>query len=159
MSIRIKYAYLHGQVWLYRRNYPEDVALVLGSKALKRSLKTSDAKVARTRVAEVNAVYEEQVERVRTETPRLLPAPQGEPTEGALGIGWGEVTKQSVARLRAALETSGALDFGGFESPQRRSVSWQRSIYASGQVSFDRGATSPFGTRSGCSPASTLSSR
>jgi hypothetical protein len=42
MSAQIKYAYLKDQTWLYRRNYPVDVALVLGSAALKQSLKTSD---------------------------------------------------------------------------------------------------------------------
>ena len=32
MSIKIKYAYQNGQVWMYRRNYPEDVRLVLNSQ-------------------------------------------------------------------------------------------------------------------------------
>jgi hypothetical protein len=53
-SATIRYAYLKGQTWLYRRNYPKDVAALLGQQALKQSLKTSDAKVARQRAAEVN---------------------------------------------------------------------------------------------------------
>ena len=40
MSAQIRYAYLKGQTWLYRRNYPKDVAALLGQKALKQSLKT-----------------------------------------------------------------------------------------------------------------------
>jgi hypothetical protein len=65
MSIRIKYAYLSGQVWLYRRNYPEVVQLALGSQALKQSLKTGDAKLARQRALEVNARYEDLVTKTR----------------------------------------------------------------------------------------------
>ena len=57
-SATIRYAYLKGQTWLYRRNYPKEVAAVLGQQALKQSLKTSDAKVARKRAAEVNARYD-----------------------------------------------------------------------------------------------------
>lgn len=49
----IKYAYLKGQTWLYRRNYPVDVAPVLGVRALKQSLKTGDVKLARSRAVEV----------------------------------------------------------------------------------------------------------
>ena len=52
MSIKIKYAYLKDQTWLYRRNYPKDVALVLGKPALKRSLKTGDPKTAAGRAAD-----------------------------------------------------------------------------------------------------------
>ena len=63
-SAPIRYAYLKGQAWLYRRNYPKEVAAVLGQQALKQSLKTSDAKVARKRAAEVNARYDETVEQV-----------------------------------------------------------------------------------------------
>lgn len=84
MSIRIKYAYLHGQVWIYRRNYPEDLALVLGSQALKRSLKTSDPKLAKARAIEVNATYEGQVTKVRSGVAGLVSAPQSAPPQGAL---------------------------------------------------------------------------
>ncbi|MGQ3488502.1 DUF6538 domain-containing protein [Roseovarius pacificus] len=62
----IKYAYLKGQTWLYRRNYPKDVAPVIGARALKQSLKTGDVKLARARAAQVNAKYEELVRKVRT---------------------------------------------------------------------------------------------
>jgi hypothetical protein len=66
MPTKIKYAYLKEQTWMFRRNYPEDVALVLGSKTLKQSLKTGDPRVAATRANEVNLRFEEQVEKVRT---------------------------------------------------------------------------------------------
>ena len=54
MSIRIQYAYLKQQCWLYTRNYPKQLQPVLGA-ALKQSLKTGDARVAKARAAEVNA--------------------------------------------------------------------------------------------------------
>lgn len=54
MSVRIQYAYLKQQTWLFRRNYPVEMQAVLGA-ALKQSLKTGDAKVAKVRAAEVNA--------------------------------------------------------------------------------------------------------
>ena len=63
-SAHIRYAYLKGQTWLYRRNYPKEVAATLGRNAFKQSLKTSDAKVARQRATEVNTRYEETVEQV-----------------------------------------------------------------------------------------------
>ena len=66
MSNKIKYAYLKDQTWLYRRHYPADVAPVLGARALKRSLKTSDPKVAATRAAELNLEVERQIKRVRS---------------------------------------------------------------------------------------------
>lgn len=62
--MRIPYAYLKQQTWLYRRTYPRDLQPVLGS-ALKQSLKTGDAKLARTRAAEVNAKFEEIVAKAR----------------------------------------------------------------------------------------------
>ena len=43
MSASIKYAYLKGHTWLYRRHYPRDVTVVTGVAALKQSLKTGDA--------------------------------------------------------------------------------------------------------------------
>jgi len=64
MSVRIQYAYLKQQTWLYRRNYPVEMQAVLGA-ALKQSLKTGDAKVAKVRAAEVNAKYEEIVAKAR----------------------------------------------------------------------------------------------
>ena len=56
MSTTIKYAYLKQQTWLYRRNYPKHLQPVLG-QALKQSLKTGDARVAKARVIDVNANY------------------------------------------------------------------------------------------------------
>ena len=56
MPATIKYAYLKQQTWLYRRNYPKHLQPYLG-QALKRTLKTGDARVAKARVVEVNASY------------------------------------------------------------------------------------------------------
>jgi hypothetical protein len=60
MSIRIHYAYIKQQCWLYRRTYPKALQGVLG-QAFKQSLKTGDARVAKSRAAEVNAKFEEIV--------------------------------------------------------------------------------------------------
>lgn len=65
MSIRIQYAYLKQQTWIYRRNYPLEVRSILGVPAFKQSLQTGDAKIARSRVAEFNAVFEEVVAKAR----------------------------------------------------------------------------------------------
>ena len=62
--MRIPYAYLKQQTWLYRRNYPRDLQPMLG-QALKQSLKTGDAKTAKQRAAEVNSKYEEIVAKAR----------------------------------------------------------------------------------------------
>jgi hypothetical protein len=62
--MRIPYAYLKQQTWLYRRNYPKALQPVLG-QALKQSLKTGDAKEAKVRAAEVNAKFEEIVAKAR----------------------------------------------------------------------------------------------
>ena len=64
MSVRIQYAYLKQQTWLYRRNYPKELQPVLG-QAYKQSLKTGDARVAKARVAEVNAKYEEIITKAK----------------------------------------------------------------------------------------------
>ncbi len=100
MSAQIRYAYLKGQTWLYRRNYPKDVAALLGQRALKQSLKTGDVKLARKRVAEINAQYEKTVE---------------EALSGALslpsGKGRSSHSEKALARLRDSLrhsEASGA---------------------------------------------------
>ena len=66
MSIRIKYANLHHQTWIYRRTYPKDVATMLGKANLKQTLRTSDASVARKRVRELDAKFDEWVEKVRS---------------------------------------------------------------------------------------------
>lgn len=64
MSVRIQYAYLKQQTWLFRRNYPKELQPVLG-QAFKQSLKTGDARVARARAAEVNAKYEEIIAKAK----------------------------------------------------------------------------------------------
>ena len=64
MSIRIQYAYLKQQTWLYRRNYPKELQAVLGL-AYKQSLKTGDARVAKARAAEVNAKYGEIITKAK----------------------------------------------------------------------------------------------
>ena len=56
MSTTIKYAYLKQQTWLYRRNYPKHLQPVLGL-ALKQSLRTGDARVAKSRVIDANARF------------------------------------------------------------------------------------------------------
>ncbi len=76
MSAHILYAYLKGHTWLFRRNYPVDVALALGAQALKQSLKTSDPGTARVRAAEVNAQFETLVDQVRSQAEEALSAPE-----------------------------------------------------------------------------------
>ena len=94
MSIKIKYAYLSGQVWIYRRNYPEDVRLVLGSQALKQSLKTADPRLARSRVAEVDARYETIVTSTRS----------GGQQSSKDAYSWVADTEAPLAQLRSTLE-------------------------------------------------------
>lgn len=74
MSVRIQYAYLKQQTWLYRRNYPRELQAVLG-QAMKQSLKTGDARVARARAAEVNAKYEEVIAKAKVGRVVEKPAP------------------------------------------------------------------------------------
>ena len=99
-SAKIRYAYLKGQTWLYRRNYPKEVAALLGQQALKQSLKTSDAKVARQRAAEVNTRYENTVE-------QALSGAQSLPKEATSDAGdWSTPSEVALARLRATLRHS-----------------------------------------------------
>ncbi|MCU0900833.1 MAG: tyrosine-type recombinase/integrase [Cypionkella sp.] len=74
MSVRIQYAYLKQQTWLYRRNYPKELQSILG-QAFKQSLKTGDARVAKARAAEVNAKYEEIITKARAGGVTEKPAP------------------------------------------------------------------------------------
>ncbi|WP_386628490.1 DUF6538 domain-containing protein [Sulfitobacter geojensis] len=104
-SATIRYAYLKGQTWLYRRNYPKDVATLLGTQALKQSLKTSDAKVARQRAAEVNARYDETVEQVLSCATTL---PQ---TTTAAGGAWTTPSERALASLRATLQHSDPVQY------------------------------------------------
>lgn len=103
----IKYAYLKGQTWLYRRNYPRDVVALLGAKALKQSLKTGDVKLARSRAAEVNAKYEELVRKVRTGAEDVLS--EAETASGAFE--WSSPSGTALAALRDTLEASGPIVF------------------------------------------------
>ena len=61
----IKYATLKQSTWQYRRHYPTDVKALLGKAAFKKSLRTSDAKLAASRVAELNLHFQDTVERIR----------------------------------------------------------------------------------------------
>lgn len=74
MSVRIQYAYLKQQTWLYRRNYPKELQPVLG-QAFKQSLKTGDARVAKARAAEVNAKFEEIIAKTRSGLVMEKPVP------------------------------------------------------------------------------------
>lgn len=104
MSIRIRYAYMKDQTWMYRRNYPADVRLIVGSCALKQSLRTSDPKVARQRVAELNTRYEEVAATAREKghvVRDLVTAPvEDDPGDGDI---WERATRATVAQLRAVL--------------------------------------------------------
>jgi hypothetical protein len=100
LSARIQYAYLRPQTWLYRRNYPRDLQLVLG-QAYKQSLKTGDARVAKARAAEVNAKDEENIARAKpggvmeTPEPVRVVAPAFTPDHHR-GKGLGGGTSQTV---------------------------------------------------------------
>jgi len=56
MSPQIMYAYKTHNTWVYRRTYPKALQEILGT-ALKQSLKTSDAREAKLRVAELNQTF------------------------------------------------------------------------------------------------------
>ncbi|MEY8120831.1 DUF6538 domain-containing protein [Falsihalocynthiibacter sp. BN13B15] len=77
MSVTLKYAYLKHQTWLYRRNYPKHLQPHLG-QALKRSLKTPDARTAKTRIAEINQSYAEIVAQAEARL-RANPDPDNAP--------------------------------------------------------------------------------
>ncbi|SFM78984.1 DUF6538 domain-containing protein [Shimia aestuarii] len=98
MSAQIKYAYLKGHTWLFRRNWPKDVAMVLGQQALKQSLKTGDPATARRRAAEVNARYEATLESVREGAQATLPVLDGPDDPGEV-----------LEHLRASLAHSGGV--------------------------------------------------
>ena len=70
MSTRISYASLQHNTWVYRRTYPKALQPLLGT-ALKRSLKTSDAREAKTRVEELNHTFC----RIVTEATAHVPLP------------------------------------------------------------------------------------
>ncbi|CUH60617.1 DUF6538 domain-containing protein [Thalassobacter stenotrophicus] len=71
MSTQIKYAYKRHNTWVYRRTYPKALQPVLGS-ALKHSLKTSYAREAKARVAELNHTYTTIIKEAQA---HVLPTP------------------------------------------------------------------------------------
>ena len=132
MSTRIQYAYLKQQTWMFRRNYPKALQPVLG-QALKQSLKTGDARIAKARAAEINAKYEEIVakaragvvvgkpEPIRVETPVFAPV-----------IIVGKVTVGELAQ-RYLDRRSRELRHGGFKSV-RFSIGLFSSAYGGRQI-------------------------
>ena len=81
MSPQIKYAYKTHNTWVYRRTYPKALQPLLGT-ALKQSLKTGDAREAKTRVAELNTTFttiikEAQVHALATPHTDTSTTPQG----------------------------------------------------------------------------------
>lgn len=138
MSIRIQYAYLKQQCWLYRRNYPKDLQPIFG-QAYKQSLKTGDARVAKARAAEVNAKYEEIVTKAKAggtvdkPKPVLVEAPVFSPITIIGKVTVAELARQYLNRR------SNELQQGGFKSV-RFSVGLFTSVYgarAIGSVSRD----------------------
>ncbi|MBY6069613.1 integrase [Leisingera aquaemixtae] len=105
MSAQIKYAYLKGHTWLYRRHFPKDVALALGQKVLKQSLKTRDAATARVRAAELNARYETLVAEVRSRSEEALSRPKS----SAVTPAWAAKPETALDRLRTSLAASGTV--------------------------------------------------
>jgi len=129
MSVRIQYAYLKQQTWLYRRNYPKELQGVLG-QAFKQSLKTGDARVAKARAAEVNAKYDEIISKAKagrvTEKPKpvVVEAPVFSPVVIVGKVTVAEFAKQYLNRR------SNELQHGGFKSV-RFSVGLFVSAYGS----------------------------
>ncbi len=115
MSVRIQYAYLKQQTWLYRRNYPKELQAVLG-QAFKQSLKTGDARVAKARAAEVNAKYEEIIAKAKAggtiEKPKpvVVEAPVFSPVVIIGKVTVAELAKQYLNRRSTELQ------HGGFKS-------------------------------------------
>lgn len=127
MSVRIQYAYLKQQCWLYRRNYPKELQAVLG-QAFKQSLKTGDARVAKARAAEVNAKYEEIVAKAKAggTVDRPKPVVVEAPVFSPIAI-IGKVTVAELAR-QYLNRRSNELQHGGFKSV-RFSVGLFTSVY------------------------------
>lgn len=129
MSVRIQYAYLKQQTWLYRRNYPKEFQAVLG-QAMKQSLKTGDARVARARAAEVNAKYEEVIAKAKQGQVVEKPAPVVVvPPAFSPMVIVGRRTVKDLARLYLN-RRSNELQHGGFKSV-RFSVGLFVSAYGS----------------------------
>lgn len=132
MSVRIQYAYLKQQTWLYRRNYPKELQAVLG-QALKQSLKTGDARVAKARVVEVNAKYEEVVAKAKAGQPVDRPRPVTVvPAVFSPVVLIGRVVVSELAR-QYLNRRSDELQWGGFKSV-RFSVGLFVSAFGSRQI-------------------------
>lgn len=136
MSTSIKYAYRKGQTWLYRRTYPIDLQPVLGS-SLKQSLKTTDLRVAKARVHEVNATYDDLVAKARAEQSQRT----GE-TETATSVRVlrprfriEQVGRETIAALvpRYLNQRSAELSPGGFKS-HRYSLRLFASTFGSREI-------------------------
>ncbi len=129
MTTQIRYAYLKGHTWLYRRNWPRDVALVLGSAALKQSLKTGHAPTAKVRAAEVNARFEALVDRVRSGAEEALSS------VGDSCSGWATPSETALDHLRATLEHSGAVldrpEFNRLVVREKTAVAASSAVYLS----------------------------
>lgn len=115
MSVRIQYAYLKQQTWLYRRNYPKELQAVLG-QAYKQSLKTGDARIAKARAAEVNAKYEEII--AKAKAGQKVEKPEPVKVQPAIFTPVVVVGKKTVAELARDYlnRRSGELQQGGFKS-------------------------------------------
>lgn len=132
MSVRIQYAYLKQQTWLYRRNYPAELQPVLG-QALKQSLKTGDARLAKARAAEVNTKYEEIVAKARAGVLVAKPEPvKVVPPVFAPVVIIGRVSVAELGKKYLA-KRSGELQHGGFKSV-RFSVGLFLSAYGTRQI-------------------------
>lgn len=114
MSVRIQYAYLKQQTWLFRRNYPKELQGLLG-QAMKQSLKTGDARVARARAAEDNAKYEEVIAKAKQGQVVEKPAPVVvTPPVFSPVVIVGRRTVKELARLYLN-RRSGELQHGGLQ--------------------------------------------
>lgn len=115
MSVRIQYAYLKQQTWLYRRNYPKELQAVLG-QAYKQSLKPGDARIAKARAAEVNAKYEEII--AKAKAGQKVEKPEPVKVQPAVFTPVVVVGKKTVAELARDYlnRRSGELQQGGFKS-------------------------------------------
>ncbi|MES2846455.1 MAG: DUF6538 domain-containing protein [Pseudomonadota bacterium] len=132
MSVRIQYAYLKQQTWLYRRNYPRELQPMLG-QAFKQSLKTGDARVAKARAAEVNAKYEEIVTKAKAGV--LVDKPEPVTVVPPVFNPVVVIGRLPVAQLARDYlnRRSNELQHGGFKSV-RFSVNLFVSAYGSKQV-------------------------
>jgi integrase len=130
--MRIPYAYLKQQTWLYRRNYPRALQPMLG-QALKQSLKTGDAKVAKVRAAEVNATFEEIVAKAKRGIVEQTPvAPVEAPVFAKVSPVVGRAKVADLARDYLN-RRSNELQHGGFKSV-RFSVGLFVSVFGARQI-------------------------